>query len=64
MKNKVLKVAIVIMLVIALTVADFIFLGTNLITYALDNRNDSTNNQHVKFAAYFNKEEQKESQPD
>ena len=62
MKNKVLKVAIVIMLVIALTVADFIFLGTNLITYALENINDSTNNENVKFAAYFKKEEEKVSQ--
>lgn len=61
MKNKVLKSAIAIMLIIALTIADFVLLGTNLVTYALENINDSTGNKNVKFAAYFKTEEEKVS---
>ena len=53
MKNKVLKTFIAIILIIALTISDFALIGMNLITYALENINDSTNNENVKFSAYF-----------
>ena len=53
MKNKVLKALIVEFLIIALVMSDFILLGMNLITYALETVNNTTNNENVKFAVYF-----------
>jgi len=61
MKNKVLKAVIVIALIITLTLVDFIFLGKNLITYAVENLDNSTNNSNVKFAAYFKTEEKEKT---
>ena len=60
MKNKVLKTAIVIVLIIALTIADFVLVGTNLATYALENINNSTDNENIKFSVYFKTEEGEE----
>ena len=57
MENKVVKAALVIILIIAITVADFIWVGMNLVTYALENINNSTSNSNVKFAAYFKNEQ-------
>ena len=53
MKNKLFRTIIAIMLIIAITVADFALLGTHLVSYALENINDSTNNANIKFATYF-----------
>ena len=53
MKNKVLKTAMAIMLIITITVADLFFVGMNIVTYALENVDSSTSNENVKFAAYF-----------
>ena len=41
MKNKVLKAVIIITIIIALTIADFIVVGMNLSTYALENINNA-----------------------
>lgn len=57
MKNKVLKSAIIIMLIIVMTMADFILVGMNLVTYAFENVTNNTSNENVKFAAYFKTEE-------
>ena len=50
MRNKVLKTAVVIMLIITLTIADLVVIGMNVVTYATDKENISGN---VKFVAYF-----------
>ena len=60
MENKVVKAALVIILIIAITVADFIWVGMNLVTYALENINNSTSNSNVKFGAYFKNEQELE----
>lgn len=60
MKNKVLKAVIAGMLIIVITLADFILLGVNLVTYALENVDNSTSNENVKFAAYFKTEGENE----
>ena len=44
-------------MIIALTIADFIVVGMNLATYALENVNNTTSNENVKFAAYFKTEQ-------
>ena len=48
MKNKVLKAVLAIMLIIAITIGDFILLGANLATYALET--------NIQFTAYFDAE--------
>ena len=55
MKSKILRVGIVTILIIAMTMVNFIFVGESLISYAVDNASveTSTNNNNVKFAAYF-----------
>ena len=52
MKNKGLKISVVILLIITLTMTNFIFLGSSLISYAVDDI--STNNKNIEFSAYFN----------
>ncbi len=51
MKNKGLKISVVILLIITLTMTNFIFLGSSLISYAVDDI--STNNKNIEFSAYF-----------
>lgn len=51
MKGKILKVSVIIVLILAMTMTNFIFVGNSLISYALDNI--STNNSNVEFSAYF-----------
>ena len=57
MKNKVLKAVVIITMIIALTIVDFIVVGMNLVTYALENVSNTTSNENVKFAAYFKTEQ-------
>ena len=64
MKNKVLKSAIIILLVVVITMADFMLVGKELITYALKNMENSTNHENVEFAAYFKTEEGEKSNID
>ena len=51
MKNKGLKISVVILLIITLTMTNFIFLGSSLISYAVDDI--STNHKNIEFSAYF-----------
>ena len=51
MKNKILKISVVIVLIMTLTMTNFIFLGSSLISYAADNV--STNHKNIEFNAYF-----------
>ena len=51
MKNKILKISVVILLIMTLTMSNFIFLGSSLISYAVDTR--STNHKNIEFGAYF-----------
>ena len=51
MKNKILKISVVILLIMTLTMTNFIFLGSNLISYAADTM--STNHKNIEFDAYF-----------
>lgn len=51
MKNKGLKISVVILLIITLTMTNFIFLGSSLISYAVDDI--STNNKNIEFSSYF-----------
>ena len=59
MKHKILQLVTVIMLITVLTMANFILLGFNMVTYAVDaiNQDKSTNNKNVEFMAYFKNEE-------
>ena len=51
MKNKIFKISVVILLIMTLTMTNFIFLGSNLISYAADAI--STNHKNIEFSAYF-----------
>ena len=51
MKNKILKISVVIALIVTLTMTNFIFLGSSLYSYAVDNI--STNHKNIEFDAYF-----------
>lgn len=51
MKNKILKISVVILLIMTLTMTNFIFLGSSLISYAADAM--STNHKNIEFDAYF-----------
>ena len=51
MKNKILKISVVILLIMTLTMTNFIFLGSSLISYAADTI--STNHKNIEFDAYF-----------
>ena len=48
MKNKGLKISVVILLIITLTMTNFIFLGSSLISYAIDDI--STNNKNIELS--------------
>lgn len=51
MKSKILKFSVIIGLIITLTMTNFIFLGSSIISYAADSI--STNHKNVEFDAYF-----------
>ena len=51
MKSKMLKISVVIALIITLTMTNFIFLGSSLISYAADDV--TTNHENIEFSAYF-----------
>jgi len=53
MKNKVLKATIAVVLIMAMVIADFVIVGMELVTYALENMDNLTNHQNVKFAVHF-----------
>ncbi len=51
MKNKMLKIGVVILLILSMTISNFIFIGKSFFSYAADDI--STNHDNVKFGAYF-----------
>lgn len=55
MEKRFLKAIVSMVLVITLTMSNFVFLGANFVSYALDSLNQSneTNNKNVKFSVYF-----------
>lgn len=57
-KNKNTQVILAILLIITMTLANILFLGKNLISYAfetdLEAQNENTQSNNVKFDAYFN----------
>ena len=54
MKNKVFKVIIVSIIILTMTMANLLFVGYGLISYAVDDNN--TNNNNVQFSSYFKNE--------
>lgn len=56
-KNKKTQVVLAILLIITMTLANILFLGKNLISYAfetdLESQNENTQSNNVKFDAYF-----------
>lgn len=58
MKNKILKTSIILIIIASLTMTNLIFVGSSLISYALDAV--ATNHKNVEFKAYFKNEEGKE----
>ena len=51
MRNKIMKVAIIIILIMTLTMTNFIFVGSSLISYAASDV--ETNHRNINFDAYF-----------
>ncbi len=60
MKNKILKTSIVLSLLLTMTMANFVFVGKGLISYAADNV--VTNHKNVEFEAYFKNQEGKQTE--
>ena len=54
MKNKILKIVTVILLLVTLTVTNFIYVGSGLISYAIDSI--TTNHENVEFEAQLKEE--------
>lgn len=54
MKKQILKISVVILLIVVLTMANFIFVGKSFVSYAIDNI--TTNQSNVNFSAYFKDE--------
>ncbi len=55
MNSKILKISVVIVLIMTLTMTNFVFLGSSIISYAADNV--STNHKNIEFDAYFKNSE-------
>ena len=51
MKSKILKVSIILLLIITMTMVNFVYLGKTFISYAIDDL--STNTKNIEFGAYF-----------
>lgn len=54
MKNKVFKISVILVMILTMTMTNFIFVGANLVSYAVDNI--TTNNKNVEFQAYMKDE--------
>ena len=51
MKNKILKISTIILLIMAMTLTNFIFVGSSIISYTASAL--ETNNKNIEFDAYF-----------
>lgn len=54
MKNKTFKISVILVMILTMTMTNFIFVGHSLITYAADGV--ATNHKNVEFQAYFKDE--------
>lgn len=55
MKNKIFKISVILVMILTMTMTNFIFVGSSLISYALDN-NNNTNHNNIEFNSYFKNE--------
>ncbi len=55
MKKKTFKISVILVMILTMTMTNFIFVGHSLITYAADGF--ATNHKNVEFRAYFKDEE-------
>ena len=55
MKEKLLKKLLVVMLILNLTMVNFVFVGASMVSYAEDalTQSSSTNNKNIEFTSYF-----------
>ena len=60
MRNKVLKISVILVMILSMTMTNFIFVGSSLISYAADSINGATNHKNIEFKAYFKNEEEEE----
>lgn len=51
MKSKILKISVILLLIMTMTMVNFIYIGKTFITYAIDDI--STNVKNIEFGAYF-----------
>lgn len=58
MKNKVFKISVILVMILTMTMTNFIFVGSTLISYAADAQ--ATNHKNVEFKAYFKDKEGRE----
>ena len=58
MKQKILKIATIVAIIITLTLANFLLLCVDVVSYAIDisNNDKSTNHKNIEFMAYFKDE--------
>lgn len=55
MKNKIFKISVILVMILTMTMTNFIFVGSSLISYALDNNNNTSHN-NIEFNSYFKNE--------
>ncbi len=58
MKNKVFKISVILVMILTMTMTNFVFVGKSLISYATDEI--TTNHKNVEFKAYFKNKEGRE----
>lgn len=52
MRNKLFKVSVILVIILTMTMTNFVFVGSSLISYAVGN-NNGTNNSNIEFNTYF-----------
>ena len=57
MKNKFLKISVILMMIASMTVSNLLLIGSNLVSYAMENDN-ATNHRNIEFKAELIKEEE------
>ena len=51
MKNSILKIGVILLIILSMTMTNFVFVGKGLISYAAEST--ATNHQNIEFEAYF-----------
>ena len=52
MENKMVKKILAVLMIIMIMSTDFVVLGTNIVSYAVES-NSATNNKNIEFSTYF-----------